>query len=146
LYVGCNSTAAMGTNKILVRDSLGAYTTSFTATFAGTIRASNGFPAMIVFNNNLYASYWNPDTTPDCYIKKFDGTSWTTVYTGTGVTVRPFMALFQNRGTLFAIGGGSALAAALISTSNGTSWTDLTGFLTQNSGVTALPIIGAIGA
>jgi hypothetical protein len=147
LYVGCNATAAMGTNKILVRDTVGAYTTSFTATFAGTLRASNGFPAMAEFNGNLYASFWNPDTTPDCYLKKFDGTSWTTVYTGTGNTVRPFIRLFVSQETIFLLGGGSALSACLLSSADGVTWTNLTGFLSgPTTTVTALPIVGQVGA
>jgi hypothetical protein len=146
LYVGANATAAMGTNKLLVRDSLGAWSTSFTATVAGTFRASNGFPAMVVFNDKLYASYWNPDTTADSYIKRFDGASWATVYTGAGVTLRPFIALFESQKTLFALGGGSALSAALVSTPDGGTWTDLTAFLTGPTTSTALPIIGKIGA
>ncbi len=146
LYVGCNATAAMGTNKILVRDSLGAWSTAYTAVSAGTFRASNGFPAMFVFNDKLYVSYWNNDTVPDCYIKRFDGAGWATVYTGTGNTVRPFISLFEAQKTLFALGGGHALAAALVSTPDGAVWTNLTTYLTGPTTSTGLPIVGALGA
>jgi hypothetical protein len=47
---------------------------------------------------------------------------------------------------LYAIGGGSGLAACLLSTTDGSTWTDKTGFLTSNVGVTAEPIIGYLGA
>lgn len=147
LYIGCNATAAMGTNKILVRDSLGAYTTAFTATVASTFRASNGFPAMFVFNNKLYASYWNPDTTPDSYVKQYDGGSWQTVYTGAGSTLRPFVGIFQSKNTLFLVGGGSGLSACILSSTTGVSWTDLTANLPgPQTTETAMPIIGQIGA
>jgi hypothetical protein len=146
LYVGCNATAAMGTNKIVVRDTVGAYTTAFTLTTAGTFRASNGCPAMVVFNGNLYVSYWNPDTTPDSYVKKFDGSTWSTAYTGTGTTLRPFTGLFVSKNTMFIVGGGSGLTACLLSSTDGAVWTDLTAFLSgTQSTVTAMPIVGQIG-
>jgi hypothetical protein len=146
LYVGCNATAAMATNKILVRDTAGAYTTSLTLTTAGTFRASNGVPAMIVFNNKLYATFWNPDTVPDCYIKQFDGTSWTTVYTGAGVTVRPFSGLFTSKNVMYVIGGGSGLSACLVRTLDGATFTDLTAFLTGPTTITAMPVVAQIGS
>ena len=148
LYVGCNATAAMGTNKILVRDSLGAWSTSYTAVSAGTFRASNGFMAMRVFNDKLYASYWNPDTVADCYVKQLNGATgaWTTVYSGTGNTLRPFIALFEAQKTLFILGGGSGLSACLVSSPDGNVWTNLTAFLTGPTTSTALPIVGQRGA
>jgi hypothetical protein len=146
LYVGCNATAAMGTNKIVVRDTVGAYTTAFTAPVLGTFRASNGFHAMCVFNGKLYVSYWNNDTTPDCWIFRFDGTSWVTAYTGVTTTVRPFIAFFESQKTLFAVGGGSGLSACLVSSPDGATWTNLTAFLTGPTTATALPIIGQVGA
>jgi hypothetical protein len=147
LYVGCDARAVDGTNKILVRDTLGAWATSYTATSAGTFRDSNGFPSMVVFNDKLYAGFWNPDTVPDCYVKVFDGNAWTTAYTGTGNTVRPFIALFVSQKTLFILGGGSGLSACLLSSPDGSVWTNLTGFLTgSTTTVTALPIVGQIGS
>jgi len=102
---------------------------------------------MLVFNNKLYATYWNPDTVPDCYIKQYDGVQWLTVYTGTGNTVRPFSGLYVNKNTLFAIGGGSGLSACLLSTPDGTVWTNLTAFLSgPTATVTAMPIVAQIGA
>ncbi len=147
LYVGCNATAAMGTNKILVRDTTGAYTTSFTSSGVGTFRASNGFPSMYVFNDRLYATYWNPDTTAVGLVLRFDGAVWSIVYTGTGNTLRPFIRLFESQKNLFLLGGGSGLSACLLSSLDGSNWTNLTAFLTgSTTTVTALPIIGQIGA
>jgi hypothetical protein len=145
LYVGCNATAAMATNKIVVRDTAGAYTTSYTATGVGTFRASNGFPSMKEFKGKLYASYWNPDTPPVSQILQFDGIAWTVVYTGAGVTQRPFINLFVVQDTLFAVGGGSGLSACLLSSNDGVTWTDLTAFLPGPATSTALPIVGQIG-
>jgi hypothetical protein len=147
LFVGSTTTAAMGTNKILQRDSLGAWTTSYTYPGLGTIRASNGYPSMIVFNGNLYASYWNPDTVTDAEILKFNGSSWSIVYTAQGgSTSRPYVTLFQSQGYLFAVGGGSGLSQTLLRSPDGVTWTDLTSFLTTGGSVTALPLVGQLGA
>jgi hypothetical protein len=148
LYVGCNVTNIMNVARVVVRDTLGAYTTSLNATGLGTIRSSSGFCAMAIFKGDLYASYFNPDTTNVSVIYKLSATtgSWSLVYTAAGVTLRPFVGLIVVQNVLYAIGGGSGLAACLLSTTDGSTWTDKTGFLTSNVGVTAEPIIGYLGA
>lgn len=141
LFIGADNGAGSFA-KVLVRSSLGAYSTSLTAT-GGTARVNNGFLSMFVFNDNLYTGYWNSDTTAVAKIYKYDNSSWTAAYTGSSGTLRPFIALFQSGSALFAIGGGKQLTAALLSTADGASWTDLTPQLTGGDS-TAIPIFGEV--
>lgn len=143
LYVG--TTAAAGTfAKLLVRGVDNSYSTSDTGT-GGTARTSNCYLAQAVFQSKLYASYWNNDTTAVSKIKSFDGTTWTTVYTGSGTTLVPFNAFPQDQTTLLAIGGGRHINGTLLSTTNGTSWSDYTAFLTQGlTNATGVPAYGVV--
>lgn len=141
LYVGTDN-AGGSRGKVLVRDSAGAYTTSDTGT-GGTATINNGYLSMAVFGSNLYASYWNPDTPAVALIRTFDGSTWSTVYTGTSGTIRPFIALFVDNGVLYAAGGGNLLSAAILTTSNGTSWTDVSGQLPEAT-ETLLPMVGTV--
>ena len=139
LYVGSDNAAASFA-KILVRDTAGAYTTSDTGS-GGTARANNGFLSMVVFGTNLYASYWNQDTPAVAKIRKFDGTTWTTSFTGATTTLRPYIVLLVDNAALFAFGGGCSLSAAILSTPDGTTWTNLTAELPDTT-ETLLPVIG----
>lgn len=141
LFVGTDN-AAGSFAKVLVRDSLGAYTTSLTAT-GGTAKVNNGFLSMIVFNDNLYATYWNEDTTAVAKIYKYDNTSWTTAYTGAAGTLRPFVSLYVTDGTMIVVGGGRTLTSVVLTTANGTSYTDRTTSLLGGTS-TASPVIGEV--
>ena len=134
--------AANGFAQILRRDSLGVYTSSLTGS-GGTATANNGFLAMATFDGDLYASYFNKDSTVISKIYKFDGSSWTTVYTGASTTLRSFIGLLVDNGLLYAIGGGMHASGALVRTPDGTTWTDLTPQLpTEITTHTLLPIYG----
>lgn len=143
LYVG--TTAAAGTfAKVLVRSTVGVYTTSDTGT-GGAATANNGYLAMAEFADNLYASYWNNDAPKISKIRKFDNSSWSTVYTGTGTTLVPYVGFPVDDDTLLAIGGGLSYTAALLTTPNGTTWTDRSVFLTQGTPAsTGLPVFGVV--
>lgn len=143
LYIG--TTAPAATFAVVdVRSSLGAYTISDTGT-GGTARANNGFLALAEFSGNMYASYFNKDTTNISYIRKFDGSSWTTSYTGAAGTLVPYLGFPIDQTTLLAIGGGLTYSAALVSTPDGTTWTDRTSNLPQNSPASSgLPAFGVI--
>ncbi len=143
LYVGTDAGAATFA-QILVRDTAGAYTSSLTAT-GGSAAANNGFLSLITFNSNLYATYWNPDTPAVAKVYKFDGTTWTTVYNGAALTLRPFMLQFLANQYLYVVGGGDLLRASLIRSSNGTNWDELTAYLAGPTTETALPIYGVVG-
>jgi hypothetical protein len=145
LYVGCsgsNGTFA----KVLVRGTDTTYSTSLTAT-GGTAKTNNAFLSMVEFDENLYASYWNPDTpTAISRIRKFDNTTWSSVYAETNDSIfKPWQAFPNDSGYLLAIAGGVGYAASLISTTDGTTWTDNTVFLTQSGTTsTGLPAWGVV--
>lgn len=142
LYVGTTGdTGVFGT--IIARASDGTWTTADTGT-GGTAKPNNGFLALTTFQDVLYASYWNGDTTAIARIRKsVDGVTWTTSYTGAAGTLRPFIVLKVDDNTLFAVGGGLGLTAAVVSTADGVTWTDLTAELPE-SDKTALPAVGVV--
>jgi hypothetical protein len=142
LFVGTDN-AAGSFSKILVRSAAGAYSTSDTGA-GGTARVNNAFLHMIVFGDNLYATYYNPDTTAVAYIRKFDNTSWSTVYTGSALTLRPYIIQFQGKDSLYVVGGGDSLRASLIRSTNGTTWVNLTAYLSGPITETALPAFGVV--
>jgi hypothetical protein len=138
----CGMTNAAGTfAKVFARDALGAFTTADTGV-GGAATAGNGYPYLYVFGGNLYASFWNNDTPKIAKIRKYDGTSWTTAYTGSAGTLTPYIGMFEDSGYLFALGGGLLLQAALLRTQNGTSWTDLSAFLQGTA--TLVPCFGSL--
>lgn len=140
LYIGCTSPVGSFA-KLLVRSSIdGSYSTADTGT-GGTARANNGFYAITTFASDLYYSFWNPDTpTAVSKIKKLTGTA--TVYTGASATIKPYIALPTDDTTLLAVGGGVGYAAALLSTTDGSSWTDRTANIV--SGYSGIPAFGTI--
>jgi hypothetical protein len=141
LFVGSEETAG-AFSKVLIRDTAGAYTASLTAT-GGTAAVNNGFLAMVVFEDNLYASYWNNDTTAVAKIYKYDNTSWTTAYTGATTTLKPLILLFEENNYLYAIGGGKSLVGCILSSADGTTWTDLTSAIHETD-ETLLPMWGTV--
>lgn len=141
LYIGSDNSAG-NFAKVLVRDALGAYTTSETAT-GGTARVNNGYLHLVTFQGNLYATYWNPDTpTAVAKIRKYTGSAWSTAYTGATTTLRPYINQYISGSTLLVIGGGNLLTAVLLSTPDGTTYTNRTSSLSGTS--TASPIIGEV--
>lgn len=141
LYVGTDNAAA-SRGKVIVRDAAGAYTTTETGA-GGTAKVNNGYPAMVVYQGNLYASYWNNDTTAISLIRKFDGTTWTTVFTGATTTLVPFNLFFEDQDALYVVGGGRALAGVIMVSQYGLAWTNLTGNLpSADAGKALLPVYG----
>jgi len=143
LYVGTDNVNAAFA-KILVRDTAGAYTTSLTAT-GGAAKVNNAFLSMINFGTNLYATYWNPDTTKIAKVYKYDGTSWTDVHDGAALNLRPYILSFLANQFLYIAGGSTGYRASLIRSSDGTTWVDLTAYLSGPITETALPIYGVVG-
>lgn len=143
LYMG--TTGAAGTfAKVLVRDTAGAYTTSLTLS-GGAATANNGVPALAEFGSKLYATYYNADTPVIASIRKYDGSSWSTAYSGSGTTLVPFVGLPTDLTTLLAIGGGVGTAAVLLKTADGTTWTDQSVFLSQGTpSSTGLPAFAVV--
>lgn len=143
LYIGCTAPASTFA-KVMVRQADNTYATSLTAT-GGTAAANNGFPSMVEFEGDLYAGYWNDDSTEVAKIYTFDNSSWTTAYTGSGDTIVPYVALATDGDFIYAIGGGSGRDAVLLTSTDGSSWNDRTVFLHQSSPAsTGLPAYGMV--
>jgi hypothetical protein len=122
LYVGSQTGSAQN-SLIEVRSGLGAWSTSDTV--AGGV--THYSLALIVFGANLY--YVN-----NVDVRKFDGTSWSSV--STAGSICPSSWISNN--VLFFGGGGNAAGAGLISSPDGTVWTTRTGNLSNGSGVGSL--------
>ena len=142
LLVGTDNADALR-GKVLARSADSTYAVSDTGT-GGTAKVNNGYLSMVEFQSNVYASYWNPDTTAISLIRKFNGSAWSTVYTGTTATLRPFISLFVANNKLYAIGGGNNLSAALVRSTDGTTWENLTPYLVGPTTETALPVFGLV--
>jgi len=129
--------------KVEQRDSLGAWTTPETGT-GGTSRDANAYLQLRVFQGNLYATYWNNDTTPVGTIRKYNGTAWSTAYSGTAATRGPFLMVAEDNSLLYVGSGGLGLAGTLIRTPDGTTWTDLTAASIGVSTYTIVPAFASI--
>jgi hypothetical protein len=142
LYIGTTNAAA-SRGLVRQRTTAGVWSTVQTGS-GGTAKDGNGYIALTEFSDKLYASYWNDDTTPVSKIEKSsDGSSWSTSYTGASGTNRPFIGLVSDSSYLFAVGGGTARTAALVRTPDGTTWTNLTGFLPDTT-ETFVPVFGVM--
>jgi hypothetical protein len=142
LYIGTTNAAA-SRGLVRQRTTAGVWSTVQTGS-GGTAKDGNGYIALTEFSDKLYASYWNDDTTPVSKIEKSsDGSSWSTSYTGASGTNRPFIGLVSDNSYLFAVGGGTARTAALVRTPDGTTWTNLTGFLPDTT-ETFVPVFGVM--
>jgi hypothetical protein len=128
--------------KVLVRTTIdGAYAGSKTGPDTGSY---NGFLTLGVFNGLLFATYW--DSGPNSLIMSFDGTTWTTVYTGATTTQRPLTAQFVWNNNLFVVGGSKAFGAVLLESDTGGVFTDRTQFMTGSTTTeTTVPAIGLVG-
>ena len=107
------------------RDALGAWTTSL------TLAASHFANGAVIFNNNLYLSDNQVTGAVPSVLRKFDGTTWSLVYS----SAYTFLSVgFEAGSTLFFTGGGDAFGAGLMSSPDGTTWTDRTANLTNTTG------------
>lgn len=127
LFAGSLGTA---TTVIEVRSTLGVWSVSYTTANNETMSGA------IVFLNNLYVNSWR-NSGAVSLIKKFDGSSWSTAYTG----ANPFNVSLIDNNILFFGGGGDNFVAGLVTSPDGTTWTDRTANLTSHSG---LSTIGAL--
>lgn len=143
LYVGTSNVAA-AFGRVVKRDTAGAWTSVETGV-GGTARINNGYYSLIVFLGSLYATFWNNDGTAIAKVRKFDGTTWTTAFTGATLTLRPYMLTFLANKLLYVVGGGVGQRACLIRTADGTTWDNLTAYLAGPITDTALPLYGVVG-
>lgn len=151
LFVGTRYSSGNGTfATVLKRTPLGVWSTSLTAT-GGTAKDENGFFSMVEFGGNLYASYYNPDSPIISKIYKYDGSSWTTAYTGSGATLVA-LHLAVDKGVLYAFGGHDGNAPQVLITTDGSSWTSKSskipalGSLATGGSVGPLPVLFGLGA
>ena len=141
LYAGMHQVASSfaTVQKITTADVV---TTSKTADPGGSAAASNAITAMVVYNSNLYAAYWNDDATDICEIYKYTGSAWSTVKTISGAGARPFIAFYEVDNVLYVYGGGDAQTGILYKTSDGATWDDVSSLLP--SSLEAVPFIGHV--
>ena len=96
----------------------GTWSTSDT----GTAGSHTTYLDLIVFKSNLYASYYS-DAAPDVsLIRKFDGSSWSTVHTGSSDTIGAWR-FHQHNGVLYALDVFGD-EHGFLTTTDGSSWTD----------------------
>ncbi len=122
LYVGTINRNATGAPAQVFRYASDTSFSSVLTGSGGTLATKNFFSSMEVFNGNLYTAYYNGGTGMTIY--KYDGTSWTGVYTGSA----PGRALNLKSydGYLYAWGGSGITATSelFLVTTDGSSWTD----------------------
>lgn len=128
-----------GTNLIEVRSTLAAWSTSLSTASA----AVGTYQAGIVFKGALYVSYWVSVGSITKIFKYTAAAGWTTQYTGSAPTNVPLPMSYVYQGTLFFGGGGDNFNACLVSSPDGTTWTDLTANL-AGSNVSGLNAIGSL--
>ena len=142
LYAALSSDkSGLGSSAVVVRD-MDANTWS-TSDNGGT--AVGGYFSLFVFKDNLYATRASPDTGTEVFkIRKFDGTTWSTVYTQ-AVDGNEFKAhvLWQSGGTLIASTGGTSNLHIITST-DGTTYTDRTSNITLNGSGGCNSIFGSL--
>ena len=129
LYIGyVNRGVAAPPAEVHSWNSLGVYDASAAFVSNGT-GTPNGFVSMVLFNGKLYASYY--DTTTGAQIYSFDGTTWTSVFTGnTSPTAHPLHLAVDNidSKTMYAFGTRSALTvkSMVLWTTDGVTFTNAT--------------------
>lgn len=131
LFAGASGT---GTTVMEVRSSVGTWSVSL------SIASNAFFLGAIEFKSNLYVSFWVNSGSLST-IRKFNGSAWSTAYTGaSGTAVAMPMSLVDN-GILFFGGGGDNFNADLVTTTDGTTWTDRTANLTGHSGTNVFGVL-----
>lgn len=141
LYAGIdNENAFSGEVRVRGTDTVWAQSVAGSGT-----AAMNGYTQLLVFKGNLYGAYWNSAASV-ALIRKYDGASWTTVYTGATTTALPCVALFEHRSHIYALIGSAGDDAALIYSLTGAaaSWVDLSAFLTPAGTIQSTPAVASI--
>lgn len=118
------------------RSSIGVWSVS--ATFGGGSNVE--FTSAVTFNGNLYVSY-HPTVSALAAIYKYNGASWTNVYTAAGGEAHP--AAWVDNGVMYFGGGGHNIPASLVSSPDGTVWTNRTANLSAGA-FSALAVVGTL--
>jgi len=105
LYAGTVNSASAP--LVLVRSSLGVWSTSDTGP-GGPAVGNSLYHSFTVYNDELYAVYFDNDTVTSILVRKFDGTTWTTDEDITGSF--PLSATLQRPGQMIVFGANMYLA------------------------------------
>ena len=89
----------------------------------------NGYVSLAEYGGNLYAGAYNPGVRS--IIRKLVSGSWSSAYSVASATVVPYIGLIPDQSVLIAAGGrtGGGDYNSLLSTPDGSAFTDLTAFL-----------------
>ncbi len=143
VYKGKLYAAVQGSNTkaglVLVRSTAGVWSTSQTG---AATNLWQGYVSLCVFGANLYAAYKNA-TAAASTIQKFDNSTWSTVYTSSTVTTQ--YVLYEFGGVLWAVDisqPGGSNGGELLSSADGSSYTDRSGF---NETYSNTPIFAVVG-
>lgn len=139
LYVGMvdQNTA---TSHVRVRSAAGAYSSS---TSMGSAVGS-GWTDMKVFGDNLYAcAFDNNGASSITTIRKFDGSSWSTVKTISTGTNIPFVgvSMIVHNGVLYVLAINTTQDATVLWSSDGTTWSSTTSNLTNDNLVSIFGVL-----
>lgn len=139
LYVGMHDRNTP-TARVMVRSADGSYAQSTTA------GNGNGsvWVDMIVFGDNLYACHLdNNGASSITTIRKFDGTTWSTVKTIDSATATPRIGVTMavHNGRLYVLAINSSQTGIVTHTADGTTWTDQTSNLTVGNLVSIFGVV-----
>lgn len=145
LYAGITASGVAGNvAAVEARDALGNWTTSLTAVGASATLVMEG---AIVFNGKMYVARNSGVSNRVTTIYQFDGTTWSTVFTGS-VGTHTACALscsWVSLGVLSFGSGGHGVSTGLVQTADGATWTDRSTALVNSTGST-LSGLNAVGA
>jgi len=141
LYVGL--TQAGGTAATIERrSSLGAWTAAVDT--GATTNEGNTYSAGVVIGSAIYHAYVDA-LVPSMVIRKYDGSSWTTAFTAAG-TNRNRVAVLSTWNNITYAAGGTGGNPILLSTPDGTTWTDRSSSLVNAGAAYVVPAIFEIGS
>lgn len=141
LYIGTELNTA-NPAKLYQRDPLGAYTTS-TTTAASASDAGSRFGAMIVFQNNLYAAFYNLNGgASSSGIMQYTGSAWSIVKTVVSGVANPAVhgvaAYVLNGIMYFVFNDAFNNHASLQYSPDGVTWTSVTTNLTPSKYISSI--------
>lgn len=123
LYVGTYTTAAVVNAIVQKRTTAGVWSTVDTA--GGTVpTGENWYAGAIQFGTSLYIGYIDLGAPTAPKIRKFDGTTWSTVKTAANAVI--YNASFTDNGVLYFWSVGTSNTETFLTSANGSAWTDRT--------------------
>ena len=136
LYVGFQDFNT-ATQRVLVRDYAGAYTSSTTQ---GTLTGS-AFVDMKVFGDNLYVTSLDENgASSQTRIHKYTGSAWSIAKTIDSATSTPRVgvAMVEHNSRLYVLGINSSRNGIVTHTADGSSWTDQSTTIATSTNVVSI--------